>query len=62
LTSPFTLENRESNGYSTYANDTGLWGIADDIEEAQRELQRLADAMLNFMKDNGLALNGGKPR
>jgi hypothetical protein len=57
---PFTLEIRETDGNSTYANDTALWVIGDDVEEAQQELQRLADAKSNFTKDNGLALNGAK--
>jgi hypothetical protein len=57
---PFSLEIRESNGDSAYAYYTALWVIADDVEEAQRELQRLADSMSNFTKDNGLALNGAK--
>jgi hypothetical protein len=34
--------------------------VAEDINEAQRELQRLADAMVKYTKDNGLALNGDK--
>jgi hypothetical protein len=45
---PFSLEIRESNGDSAYAYYTALWVIADDVEEAQRELQRLADSMSNF--------------
>jgi hypothetical protein len=57
---PFGLEIRESNGNSAYANDTALWVIADDVEESQQELQRLADAMSDFTKDNGLALNRAK--
>jgi hypothetical protein len=57
---PISLEIRESDGNSAYANDTALWVIADSIEEAQLELQRLADAMSNFTKYNGLALNGAK--
>jgi hypothetical protein len=43
-----------------YANDTALWVIADNGEEAQPELQRLADTMSDFTKDNSLALNGAK--
>jgi hypothetical protein len=57
---PLSLEIRESDGHSTYANDTAVWVIAKDIEEVQRELQRLADAMAKFTRDNGLALNGAK--
>jgi hypothetical protein len=57
---PLALEIRESDGESAYTNDTAVWVIAEDIEEAQRELQRLANAMAKFTKDNGLALNGAK--
>jgi hypothetical protein len=41
-------------------DDTAVWVNAEDIEEAQRELQRLANAMAKFTKDNGLALNRAK--
>jgi hypothetical protein len=57
---PLALEIRESNGNSAYANDTAVWDIAEDIEEAQRELQRLADAMAKFTRNNGLTLNNAK--
>jgi hypothetical protein len=57
---PLSLEIRESDGDSAYADDTALWDIADNIEEAQLELQHLADAMSDFTKFNGLALNGAK--
>jgi hypothetical protein len=57
---PLALEIRESDGDSAYADDTAVWVSAEDIEEAQRELQRLANAMAKFTKDNGLALNGAK--
>jgi hypothetical protein len=57
---PLALEIRESNGNSAYANDTAVWVIAEDIAEAQKELQRLADTMAKFTRDNGLALNGAK--
>jgi hypothetical protein len=57
---PLALEIRESNGNSAYANDTAVWVIAEDIAEAQKELQRLADTMAKFTRDNGLAQNGAK--
>jgi hypothetical protein len=57
---PLALEIRESDGNSTYANDAAVWVIAEDIEEAQRELQQLANAMAKFTRDNDLALNGAK--
>jgi hypothetical protein len=57
---PKSLEIRESDGDSAYPNDTGLWVIADTLEEAQLELQRLADAMSGFTRNNGLALNRAK--
>jgi hypothetical protein len=34
--------------------------LAEDVEEAQKELQRLVNAMVKYTKDNGLALNGAK--
>jgi hypothetical protein len=57
---PLALEIRESDGDSAYADDTAVWVIAKDIEEAQRELQRLADVMAKLTRDNGLSLNGAK--
>jgi hypothetical protein len=57
---PLALEIRESDGDSGYADDTAVWVMADDIEEAQRELQWLADAMVKYKRHNGLALNGAK--
>jgi hypothetical protein len=58
---PLSLEIRESDSDSAYADDTALWDIADNIEEAQLELQHLAcHAMSDFTKFNGLALNGAK--
>jgi hypothetical protein len=57
---PLALEIRESDGDSAYANDTAVWVIGNDVKEAQRELQRLANTMSNFTKDNGLALTGAK--
>jgi hypothetical protein len=34
--------------------------VAEDIEEAQRELQQLADAIVKYTWDNGLSLKGAK--
>jgi hypothetical protein len=57
---PLPLEIRDSDGNSGYADDTAVWVVAEYIEEVQRELQRLADAIAKNIKDNGLALNGAK--
>jgi hypothetical protein len=57
---PLTLETRETNGDSGYADDTAVWVVADDLEEAHGELQCLVNVMVKFTKDNGLALNGAK--
>jgi hypothetical protein len=57
---PLALEIRESDGNSGYSDDTAVWFEAKDIEEAQRELQRLADAMVKYTRDNDLLLNGAK--
>jgi hypothetical protein len=57
---PLALEIRESDGDSAYADNTAVGVISEDIEEAQRELQRLADAMAKLTQDNGFALNGAK--
>jgi hypothetical protein len=51
---------RETDGDSGYADDTAVWVMAEDVEEAQKELQRLVNAMVKYVKDNGLALNGAK--
>jgi hypothetical protein len=59
LTSP-SPSPRESDSDSGYADDSAIWVVAEDIEEAQGELQRLADAMVKYTRDNGLALNGAK--
>jgi hypothetical protein len=57
---PLALEIRVSDSDSGYADDTAVWVLAEDIKEAQRELQRLADAMVKYTRDNSLALNGAK--
>jgi hypothetical protein len=57
---PLTLEIRESDGASGYADDTAVWVVAEDHEEAHRELQRLVNVMVDYTKTNGLALNGAK--
>jgi hypothetical protein len=57
---PLALEIRETDRDSGYADDTAVWVVAEDLEEAQRELQRLVNAIVKYTKDNGLALNGAK--
>jgi hypothetical protein len=57
---PLALEIRETDGDSGYADDTAVWVMAEDLEEVQRELQRLVNAMVKYTKDNGLAFNGAK--
>jgi hypothetical protein len=57
---PLTLEIRETDGDSGYTNDKAVWVVAEDLEEAHRELQRLVNVMVNYTKVNGLALNGAK--
>jgi hypothetical protein len=57
---PLTLEIRKSDGDSGYADDTAVWVVAEDLEKAHRELQRLVNVMVNYTKINGLALNGAK--
>jgi hypothetical protein len=57
---PLALEIRESEGDSSYADDTAVWVMAEDIEEAQGELQRLADAIVKYTRNRGLALSGAK--
>jgi hypothetical protein len=57
---PLILEIRETDGNSGYADDTAVWVVAEDLEEAHRELQRLVNVMVNYTKVNGLALNGAK--
>jgi hypothetical protein len=34
--------------------------LAEDVKEAQQELQRLVNAMVKYTRDNGLVLNGAK--
>jgi hypothetical protein len=55
-----TLEIRESNRDISYADNTAVWVVAEDPEEAHWELQRLVNVMLNYTKINGLALNRAK--
>jgi hypothetical protein len=57
---PESLEIRESDRDSAYADNTALWVIADTLKEAQLELQCLADAMSGFTRSNGLGLNRAK--
>jgi hypothetical protein len=57
---PLTLEIRETDGDSSYADDTAVWVVAEDLEEAHRELQLLVNVMVNYTKVNSLALDGAK--
>jgi hypothetical protein len=57
---PLALEIRDSNGDSGYVDDTAVWVVAEDHEEAHRELQRLVNVVVAYTKANGLALNGAK--
>jgi hypothetical protein len=57
---PLTLEIRESEGDSVYADNTAVWVVAEDHEEARYELQRLVSVMVDYTKTNGLALNGSE--
>jgi hypothetical protein len=57
---PLALEIRETDRDSGYADDTAVWVVAEDLEEAHRELQHLVNVMVNYTKVNGLALNGAK--
>jgi hypothetical protein len=45
---------------ANYADDTAVWVVAEDHDEAQRELQRLVHIVVDYMRANGLALNGSK--
>jgi hypothetical protein len=57
---PLALEIRDSDGDSGYADDTAIWVVAEDHEEAHRKLQRLVNVVVAYSKANGLALNGAK--
>jgi hypothetical protein len=57
---PLTLEIRESHRDSGYADNTVVWVVAEDHEEACHQLQRLVNVMVNYTKTNGLALKGSK--
>jgi hypothetical protein len=59
---PLALEIRESNRDSSYADDTAVWVVAEDHNEAEQELQRLVHVVVAYMRANGLALNGEKLR
>jgi hypothetical protein len=52
---PLTLEIRETDGDSVYADNTAVWVLAEDLKEAQKELQRLFNAMVKYTKDSRLA-------
>jgi hypothetical protein len=57
---PLALEIRDSDGDSGYAEDTDVWVVAEDHDKAQQELQRLVQVVVDYMRSNGLALNGKK--
>jgi hypothetical protein len=57
---PLALEIRESDGDSGYVDNTAVWVVAEDHEEAHRELQRLVNVMVAYTKTNGPALNRAK--
>jgi hypothetical protein len=57
---PLALEIRDSDGDSSYANNTAVWVVAEDHHKAQQELQRLVHVVVDYMRANGLALNGAK--
>jgi hypothetical protein len=57
---PLALEIMYSDGDSSYADDTSVWVVAEDHEEAPQELQRLVNVVVAYMRANGLALNGAK--
>jgi hypothetical protein len=57
---PLALEIRDSHGDSSYANDTAVWVVAKDHNEAQQELQRLVHVVVDYMRANGLALKRAK--
>jgi hypothetical protein len=57
---PLALEIRDSDGDSGYADDTAIWVVADDHHQAHQELQQLVHVVVDYMRANGLALNGAK--
>jgi hypothetical protein len=57
---PLALEISDSDGDNGYADDTAVWVVAEDHEEAHQELQRLVNVLVAYTKANGLALNGAK--
>jgi hypothetical protein len=57
---PLALEIRDSNGDSGYSDDSAIWVVAEDHEEARQELQRLVNVVVAYMRANGLALNGAR--
>jgi hypothetical protein len=50
----------DSDGDSGYADYTAVWVVAEDHDKAQRKLQRLVHVVVDYMRANGLALNGAK--
>jgi hypothetical protein len=57
---PLPLEIKESDGDSSYADDTAVLVVSEDHDEAHWELQRLVNVMVDYTKTNGLALNRAK--
>jgi hypothetical protein len=57
---PLALEIRDSDRDSSYADDTAVWVVAEDHEEAHQELKRLVNVVVAYTKANGFALNGAK--
>jgi hypothetical protein len=43
---------RDSDGDSGYADDTSVWVVAEDHNEAQQELQRLVHVVVDYMRLN----------
>jgi hypothetical protein len=59
---PLALEIRDSNGDSRYADDTAVWVVAEDHEEAHQELQRLVNVVVAYTRATDLLLTGRKHR
>jgi hypothetical protein len=57
---PLPLEIRDSNGDSSYTDNTAVWVVSEDHEKAHRELQRLVNVVVAYTKANGQALNRAK--
>jgi hypothetical protein len=57
---PLALEIKDSEGDSSYVDNTAVWVVAEDHEEGHGKLQRLVNVMVAYTKTNGLTLNGAK--